>query len=230
MKHIVQFSGGKDSTAMLLMMLERGMPIDDIIFCDTGMEFPEMYEHITKVEKSISRPITRLKPPYDFLYYFAYHEKTRGKNKGKRGYGWPRMWVRWCTRIFKTELTAKYLHNCGDYTLYIGIAYDEPKRHKNIKPNMAHPLFDWGITEKMALRYCYDHGFDWDGLYERFSRVSCWCCPLQRLDALRTLRKYYPNLWRSLIKMDDLVEYSFRPGQSVKDLEQRFAAEAAKGV
>lgn len=50
MKHIVSFSGGKDSTAMLLMMIEKGMQIDDIIFCDTGKEFPEMYEHIKQVE------------------------------------------------------------------------------------------------------------------------------------------------------------------------------------
>lgn len=49
MDHIVSFSGGKDSTAMLLMMLERKMPIDEIIFCDTGKEFPQMYEHFDRV-------------------------------------------------------------------------------------------------------------------------------------------------------------------------------------
>lgn len=38
--HIVSLSGGKDSTAMLLMMIERKMPIDLILFCDTGLEFP----------------------------------------------------------------------------------------------------------------------------------------------------------------------------------------------
>ena len=32
MKHIVNFSGGKDSTAMLIRMIEEGMPIDDIVF------------------------------------------------------------------------------------------------------------------------------------------------------------------------------------------------------
>lgn len=53
MEHIVQFSGGKDSTAMLLMMLEKDMPIDEIIFCDTGKEFPQMYEHIEKIQKYI---------------------------------------------------------------------------------------------------------------------------------------------------------------------------------
>ena len=29
---------------MLLLMLERDMPIDAVITADTGMEFPEMYE------------------------------------------------------------------------------------------------------------------------------------------------------------------------------------------
>lgn len=36
---------------MLLMMLERNMPVDEIIFCDTGKEFPAMYDHIAKVER-----------------------------------------------------------------------------------------------------------------------------------------------------------------------------------
>ena len=65
----VSFSGGKDSTAMLLMMLEKGMPVDEIIFCDTGMEFPEVYQHIKQVEKYIGRKITRLSADYSFEYY-----------------------------------------------------------------------------------------------------------------------------------------------------------------
>lgn len=32
MKNVVQFSGGKDSTAMLLLLLERGVTVDEIIF------------------------------------------------------------------------------------------------------------------------------------------------------------------------------------------------------
>lgn len=31
--HIVSLSGGKDSTAMLLRMLEEKMPVDIILFC-----------------------------------------------------------------------------------------------------------------------------------------------------------------------------------------------------
>ena len=44
--HAVSCSGGKDSTSMLLLMIERDMPIDVVLTADTGMEFPEMYEHM----------------------------------------------------------------------------------------------------------------------------------------------------------------------------------------
>lgn len=88
MKHIVSFSGGKDSTAMLLRMLEEGMQVDDIIYCDIGKEFPQMYKHIDKVEAYIKekydKTITRLKNPKDFDYYMFEHEKTKGKNKGDK--------------------------------------------------------------------------------------------------------------------------------------------------
>ena len=88
----MQFSGGKDSTCMLLMMLENNVPVDEIIFCDTGMEFPQMYEHIAKVEEYISskygKTITVLKPEKSFEYYLTEYTKTRGKYKDIRGLGW----------------------------------------------------------------------------------------------------------------------------------------------
>ena len=66
--NVVSLSGGKDSTAMLLRLLEEHRPIDRILFCDTGLEFPKMYEHLTKLERYIGRPITRLKAEHSFEY------------------------------------------------------------------------------------------------------------------------------------------------------------------
>ena len=109
MKNVVQFSGGKDSTAMLLLLLERGVTVDEIIFCDTGMEFPELYRHIEKVKEYIDRPITVLKPEHNFEYYLSEIVIQKGANAGKCGYGWPRLWHRWCTRAFKERLTRNYL-------------------------------------------------------------------------------------------------------------------------
>lgn len=78
-KYIVSFSGGKDSTAMLLMMLEKGMQVDDIVFMDTGVEFPEMYEHIEKVETYINRKITKLKADETFEFMLLHYEKKKRK-------------------------------------------------------------------------------------------------------------------------------------------------------
>lgn len=69
--YVVSLSGGKDSTAMLLRLSEEHRPVDRILFCDTGLEFPQMYEHLTKLERYIGRPITRLKAEHSFEYYFS---------------------------------------------------------------------------------------------------------------------------------------------------------------
>ena len=70
--HAVSLSGGKDSTCMLLMMIEKQMPIDVVLFADTGMEFPEMYGHLEQLEKHLQRErglsITILRHPQGFEY------------------------------------------------------------------------------------------------------------------------------------------------------------------
>ena len=81
--HIVSLSGGKDSTAMLLRMLEEGWPVDLILFCDTGLEFDGMYHHIEKLEKYIGRPITRLKSEYSFEYLLLEHMPRRNCSGAK---------------------------------------------------------------------------------------------------------------------------------------------------
>ena len=230
MKHIVSFSGGKDSTAMLLRMLEEDYPIDLIVCCDTTKEFPQMYRHIEKVNNYIKekygKEITVLRADKDFDYYMFEHEKTRGKNKGKKGYGWSTMLCRWCTSYLKNNVIDKFLKQYKEegYLEYIGIAYDEPKRLKD----KVYPLVDWQMTEKDCLQYCYDRGFDWEGLYEHFDRVSCWCCPLKNLKELKVLYKYYPELWQELKLMDERSYNKFRADYSVQQLEDKFKREGSE--
>ena len=223
---VVSFSGGKDSTAMLLLMLEHGWHIDEIIFCDTGMEFPQMYSHIDKVERYIGRKVTRLKAEKTFEYYMFEHEKTKGERQGQKGYGWPTMWARWCTVALKQDVVKRYLRQYSDITEYHGIAADEAHRaEKNKGRNIRYPLIEWNVTEKDCLNYCYSKGFNWDGLYEHFNRVSCWCCPLKSIAELRQLYKHYPELWRRLLDMDNRARNQFRADYSVAELDKRFEAE-----
>lgn len=225
MKHILSFSGGKDSTAMLLMAKEKNYPIDEIIFCDTGKEFPALYRHIDKIEKYINIPITRIKAEKSFDYWMFEHIKPRSKRIEETGYGWPSSTVRWCTGNLKIQPIKKYLKNkYGDqFYQYIGMAYDEIKRGINYKvPNVIYPLIEWKITEAMALKYCYDKGFDWEGLYTHFDRVSCWCCPLKNQRELYMLYSFYPELWEELKDMDRRMGYRFKKDCSVQDYENMF--------
>jgi alpha-ketoglutarate-dependent taurine dioxygenase len=57
------------------------------------------------------------------------------------------------------------------------------------------------------------------------NRVSCWCCPLSRIGALRTLYNDFPELWKELKEMDKKSWRNFRSDYSVKDLSEKFAIE-----
>lgn len=225
-KYIVSLSGGKDSTAMLLRLIEEKRPIDLILFCDTGLEFPQMYEHLEKLKQYIGRKITYLKADHGFEYYFSEYMPKRKNPKLEQysGMSWAGPHNRWCTGILKTRVVNTYLKELKkkyEVVEYIGIAADEPKRIKN----GCYPLVEWGMTEKDCLDYCYARGFDWGGLYQIFHRVSCWCCPLQALSELRKLYEHFPELWAQLKKWDDSTWRQFRKDYSVRELEIRFALE-----
>ena len=238
--HVVSLSGGKDSTAMLLLMVEQSMPIDMVVTADTGMEFPEMYRHWDQVEQYLLRKrglkLTILRHPEGFERMMFDRPVTRAEewqHVTPYGYGWPGIKKgRWCTGQLKTHLINKavsQLRKTHKIFHYVGIAADEPERIKG----EHYPLYDWGITEAQALQICYDRGFDWGGLYEIYHRCSCWCCPFQRIDELRKLRRHHPQLWAKLLDMDDraLAQFGhnalgrFKDHWTVAELEERFSAE-----
>lgn len=221
--HIVSFSGGKDSTAMLLMMLERGMTVDDIIFCDTGMEFPQMYEHIEAVKKYIGREITVLKSDKSFEWFMLEKDVKKKNGEEYHGLSFPGIHERWCTTHLKVQVINKYLKKYKDQPIkqYVGIAWDELNRCKD----KCYPLVNWKITEAQALQYCYEKGFDWGGLYKYFRRVSCWCCPLQGINEARNLRKHFPELWQKILVWEKQTWRSFKAGYTAEQLEERFAKE-----
>lgn len=225
-KYVVLLSGGKDSTAMLLRLIEEKRPIDLILFCDTGLEFPQMYEHLKQVEEYIGMPIVILKAPHSFEYYFAeYNPKRKNPELLQyRGNSWAGPKNRWCTAMLKTRITKAYLREMRkqyEVIEYVGIAADESRRVRE----RCYPLVEWGMTEADCLAYCYERGFYWGGLYELFSRVSCWCCPLQSLNELRKLYEHFPNLWCQLQKWDDMTWRQFRADFSVRELTIRFEME-----
>ena len=241
---VPSLSGGKDSTAMLLMMIERDMPIDAVLFADTGVEFPEMYEHLARVDAYLYEKrglhITTLRHPKGFEWLMFDEPKKKPSTIERRlrlgfplcGSGWPGIRARWCTGHLKIDLINKETKrlNAGKPALhFVGIAADEAHRCKD----QQYPLVEWGVTEADALRYCYAHGFDFGGLYEIYHRASCWLCPFQRIDQLRKLRTHHPELWEKLLALDqraieqfgDTPLGVFKQNWTVAALHERFTRE-----
>lgn len=230
MNNVISFSGGKDSTAMALLMLEKGVPIHSVVAFDTGWEFPQMYEHWDQFERYTGLQIVRLHPPRSFLYWMLERDVVarKGAHKGqifRVGYGWPSPMRRWCTRE-KVAAIMRYLCGISNSVSCIGIASDEAHRTKiATKYPVMYPLIDWDIDELTALEVCRQHGFHWGGLYGLFRRVSCFCCPLQRKGELKKLRKHFPELWEKMLEWDAMIDGNrgFRGYDTVHDLELTFS-------
>lgn len=225
-KQIVSFSGGKDSTAMLHMMLERGEQIDDVIFFDGGWDWPQMYEHLDLVEEKTGIKITRLKPEHDFTWWMLNYVPTRTKYPPYVGYGWPGPRVRWCTQ--KKQVTIeKYLRPLKkefEVIQCIGFAVGEERRLKTdmLKSQFRFPLIEYNVDEKEALFYCRNLGYTWGGLYDYFDRVSCFCCPMQCKNEMLMKKRHFPEIWEKIRQMDrELQEktHGRTPGQRFKTLE-----------
>lgn len=79
-KYIASCSWGKDSTAMILKLIEESYPLDEVIFYDTGMEFKAIYnvrDMILPILNENNVKYTELKPDNLFLYDMLIRPKTK---------------------------------------------------------------------------------------------------------------------------------------------------------
>ena len=196
MKYIASCSFGKDSLAMVLMLIERGLPLDEVVFYDTGMEFQAIYDlrdDMLPIFQQHGIKYTTLYPDNPFLYDML---ERPVKGRERRGYGWCGGLCRWGTTC-KLRTIDQYAERQGA-KVYVGIAADEtPRLQKERKPYKLFPLAEFGMTEADCLQYCYSAGYFWlEGsirLYDILDRVSCWCCCNKNLKELRNIRQYLPE-------------------------------------
>ncbi|HDD70882.1 MAG TPA: hypothetical protein ENF94_01835 [Candidatus Woesearchaeota archaeon] len=223
-------SGGKDSTAALIVCLETGIAFDAVVFVDTQSEFPEIYRHIDSVEKRFRVKVEKLKPEHSPEWFILEKPIEKGIRKGKRGYGFPQLKRRWCVRCLKIEPFKRW--SAGRVKeVILGIAYGETNRMANRLFNKfggfdrKYPLIEHKITEKEALRICYRYGFDFGGLYEIFPRTGCFWCPFQPISSLRNVFFYYPDLWQWMLDVDRKTFNRFKPNYTLEELDKKFLYE-----
>jgi len=191
MKHIVTFSGGKDSLATIIWA-KNNLPDFDVVFCDTGWEHPATYDYLREVLAPKLGEITWIQGPYDM--------KSLVRKKGM----FPPRRARFCSQELKVKPSMAYfserlLHGV-DCVNAIGVrgaesadraAMTEWEWCEGFDVETWRPLLGWSQQDVIdTLKY---HGVPPNPLYLKgFDRVGCWPCIYQRKNEINLLSKLDP--------------------------------------
>ena len=206
--YISMLSGGRDSTAMTLMLLDKKEPLDYIVFGDTGLEHEEMYEYIDKLDiffqRKYNMKITRLYPARDYETYIK-EPKTKGDNIGKTR-GTPMIADICFWRVeAKREPVKRWIKEVGlkeeDVIQYNGFVYGEFERVQNMPNNVQAPLYEWKMTEADVSDYLKKNQME-NKLYKYFSRTGCAVCGKNKIDDKYILYKHYPQKWEFMTRIE----------------------------
>lgn len=218
--YIATISGGKDSVAMVDLLLKNNYPVDYIVFNDTKLEFKEMYEYMEKVKKYIKekydKEIITLKSEKELFKDIIFGRISKRSKKWEgyiRGTGFYSPYPQYCLwrRDGKVNIFNKWLrsilkkHNTKKYKLYIGFTLDEVKRKSKDK-NILYPLIDdFKMTEKCCLEYTKKIGL-YNPLYNYFNRTGCSICPFTKKADIYKLYKYFPELFEQVKEIEKKLE------------------------
>lgn len=237
MKYIASWSGGKDSTASIILAHEHNEPLDLIIFSEVMFDeniSGELPEHIDFIKnkaipvfKSWGYKVEILHS--DKTYMDCFHHRTvRGKNVGmKKGF----VMSGHCDvqRDCKLRAIRNFWKSVeGKITQYIGIATDEPVRMERVVKtrNQVSLLEKYGYTEQMAFDLCGKYNL-LSPIYDFAPRGGCWFCPNARHAQLKYLRTNHRDLWDRLIELENepnLIgsKWNTLTNTSIHDWEERF--------
>ena len=189
----VSFSGGKDSLAMLLIVMEAGIR-PPVVFVDTGIELPETVEHVHDVARRHDLELIIETTEHDFV------ERSAEFGPPSRDY-------RWCCKTQKLGPVARVLNNRfpGGMITFIGQRRYEsgPRSRSGAKwrnpwvPGQvgASPIQDWtGLHVWLLLMMRCEPSNPW---YELgLERIGCYPCPATDLADLEIVEEHFPGYGR----------------------------------
>ena len=225
-KYIASCSGGKDSTANIILAYENNEPLDLIIFSEVmynkniSGELPEHIEFIKNVlfptfeSWGYKTKILHSDKTYiDCFNKIVENPRKNIQNKGKKK-GFPMVGHCNINRDCKTKAVHdfyKKVYKKGyDVVQYVGIAVDEEKRLERIKISNIKKvslLEKYNLTEEQAKQKCIDYGL-LSPVYSLSGRGGCWFCPNAKIKEIEHLYDNYPHLLKKLCdleKQDNLV-------------------------
>jgi hypothetical protein len=219
MTQIVAFSGGKDSTALVLRMAELGEAFE-CLFTPAGNEPDELRAHIDAIMARIDRRLVE-PPNLSLMFWIQKHQAL------------PNFRQRWCTRQIKIEPCIAYLMAQTDPVLCVGLRADEETRQGlyGEYATYRYPLREGGWKEVDVWRYL-------DGLDVQIpTRTNCRLCYGQRLSEWFALWRDEPAEYEKGVLLEAQMGHTFRSPQrdswpaGLVELRARFeAGDVPQGV
>ena len=195
----VSFSGGKDSLATLMLVLEAGLR-PPVFFLDTGIELPETVEHVRDVARRHSLELVVATADQDFLAL-------------ARRFGPPARDYRWCCKTQKLGPAARALRERfpGGVLSFIGQRrYESGPRSRSARvwenpwvPGQvgASPIQEWTALDVWL--YLMSRGEPLNVWYDRgLDRIGCYMCPASDLADLEVVERDFPGYarWREFLE------------------------------
>jgi 3'-phosphoadenosine 5'-phosphosulfate sulfotransferase (PAPS reductase)/FAD synthetase len=204
MNHVVALSGGKDSTAMALRLVEVE-PRDYRFVCTpTGDEPDEMFIHWNKLGNLLQSRIIPVLNPLGLNGLIAAQNAL------------PNWRQRWCTRILKIEPYRAWLASHAPAVSYVGLRADEEGRAGGIYDDIGgiesrFPLREWGWGLEEVRDYLEHRGVIIP------TRTDCDRCFFQTLHEWHSLWARNPGKYAHAEQQEKDTGYTFRsPGRDTQ--------------
>lgn len=169
MNQVISYGAGVNSTAMAIMLINQGWQ-GQIVFSDTGCEWPETYCFMDYFEQEWLKPrgfeIIRLKG----LPWQRYVKGASLIEACEARHIIPIAAMRWCTMEYKRRPLERWCIENNNPEQILGIAADES--HRMVGKNR--PLCDAGITREGCYKIIEIEGLSIP------RKSGCYICPFQR--------------------------------------------------
>lgn len=240
MDYIHSWSGGKDSTASIILdYIHNSPPIArKVIFAEVMFdkergisgESPAHIEWINTIAiprlESMGFEVIKARSDRDYIdCFFRVRSKCKDQTRNGKIYGYPVAGGCVVNRDVKMNAIKKANKIAGKAVQILGIAADEPERlagmHK--RGNQISLLEKYGYTESMALDLCKKWGL-LSPIYSTRSRGGCWFCPNARIAEMAETKDQHPELWSELEKLSHVpgtIARGFRWGESFASVDRR---------
>ncbi len=228
MNHVISWSGGKDSTATILLFRKHEKellnPGDKVIILFIEVMFdlkneisghnPAIISFIKEKKKVCELwgyEVHILRSEIDYLTWF--HGKLKNcpdpnRNGLTRGFPLPKGMC-WVKRELKDKPRKQFLKSLDDYVEYSGFAVGEEHRLDKLqkeKPWVDSLLIKYGLTEDDARELCEKCGMlspQYQLLEGRQKRDGCWMCPYSKIEEHEMIRNYDRVAWEKYVELEN---------------------------